>query len=1113
LETDATKLQTEVSELRVRAAKGEAQNQFDVERIQMLTRDLETRQGEINHLRSSTSRLHKQIEACEKQMESMGQEMTSERAELSRLRRQSTLMEAECENLRSNDQRWRAEEQRLVAERTSLTQILENTTKMREEWQRASEAQVEQVRERLEANRQETDAVRQELKQARDSSERAQYKFDSELCELRSQIQQREERISQLQDQILAGKELQAKIQGERHEIELSRDDLQRQVATLEERIEGQELLMERAQSQGHTVSKEALLTVQLQDARTQLETLKSELETTQRRSEDYRQLATTNDISLKELSETYDQYKSQNDRTTAEQSARIAELDASLQASNAALNQCRSDLSSVTKRLQKMQAEMGEQKDNYAARLAKLDEENQFKARSLSALRDELERRDEAAQSMQVQYEKEVVMHAEVIKSSLLTRERLIETQRRLADIGGQLQASRDSNNQLQAQLNQARDKAADEIKSTRGQLADTRRQNSLLLAHLESLGHEVPDISVDPEKVAASAETDTAGGTGDTAAGTGTSSQTGLRDVVVYLRRERDLATAQLELAQQESQRLQQQCTYTQRMLDEVRNELLQYTPTGDADPLSNDNGSLRSESSADIIMKGNGPITLTATQRQSCQKQIKEILILRDSNSVLRSDMESTKRRLRDTERDLSHFRDQEVPRLQKDNGSLRAELQSVRTQVTQLTGMCEQWKQRHENMLAKYSMIEPEVYEALKVENQELKTRFERLEAENKQLQQRIAQAAEQQLSTDARKMTLLQSEIARLKKQIESQLLQLASEKDHARIQDSQIDSLREAVKAKESAIQTSNKEVADSQVKFEKLRDVFQRLRQQSVEKLEQSNMVIKGHESTIQVLTEQINASQRQQQPAASTGPEADAETLRRLEGEISALTKEKDEALAGYQNLAGELQETRAALQAARAQLLEKSQAQTQAQTQPQTQEEGVSSDNTTASAAEINRLKSELAAAEAKVNEYKGQLEELKVRASKYFSDNRVLQAKASALEKRLSEASTTLAPSTELQQQLEQTQKQLGEAQKQLAESDAKIEQAQATAKKMAELRSRLQISRETKRADDLAKQVDELQTKIGVLESGTGSLKRPMETDDGPSKKAHTEESS
>ncbi|KAJ2707141.1 Filament-forming protein [Coemansia sp. IMI 203386] len=1110
LESELAKLQQESSELRVRAAKAEAQSQFDADRIDMLSRDLDARQKEIDHLRKATARLYKQTESYEQQIEKMGQGMTEERVELSRLRRQAIMLEAECDNLRQGDQRWRSEEQRLNAERTSMTQILENTTRMREDMQRATEEKSRQLQERLDTARADVESVRQDLKQARDTAERAQYKHEADIREVRVQLQQRDESVQQLQAQIMAAKELQAKANGDRREAELAAEVLKRQIADLEERIRAQDELVNRARGSEGTASRESLLSVQLQDARSQLETLSSELETTRQRAEDFRQLAAASDASLKEITDTYDKYKAEHDRLSAEHTARVNELETSAKEAAASLAQCQKDLGETRESLQEALANTAKIQADYSERIDSLEDDAKRKALTIGSLKDSLHKREESIRSLQQQYEKEVVMHADVIRSSLVTREKLVQTKKLLSEATGELQGCHQVVARLEGQVQEARNNASSEVKATESQLAEVRRQNSLLLAHLESLGREVPDIAVDPEQAATVAAEENADGG---AQGVG-SSQTGLRDVVVYLRRERDLATAQLELAQQESQRWRQQSTYTQQMLDEVRNELMLYTPSVDS---NNDNSSGQAPnewgansgagSAADIIPAGDGPITLTATQRQICKQQIEQVPILRESNAALRSDLTSARRRLSNVESALSQVRDQEVPQLRSANATLTAELEAARSQVSQLQGMCDHWKQRHENILAKYQMIEPEEYEALKKQNQELQTQIgqvkkqvEELDAENQKLQLAVSNNNQQKASAETRRSRQMQSEIANLKQQIASQEAQLSTERQKLKEYEAQISAVRSELGSKGLALEGVTKEAADNKAKFEKLHVVFQKLREQSVEKLKQSNSVVATHEATIQSLNSQIESLRSQVQvegaAVATQTAAVDADILGRLQNEIATLTRDKEEAMDGYQKLAGDLQDTQKALDEARAQI------------QMQSGDESGSS-NDQAMVAEVNRLRTELATAEAKIKEYEEQLEQLKARALKYARDNKVLQAKTTELEKKLNEVST--GSGTDNDSSVVDLREQLEQMQKQLAESETKIEQAQAKAKKSAELRSMLQINKANKRADELEKQVGEMQARIDSLVNESGSsLKRPLEADDGPVKKPHIE---
>ncbi|KAJ2776994.1 Filament-forming protein [Coemansia interrupta] len=1063
-------LQSEASDLRVRAARAEAQSQFDADRIAMLTADIAARTRETEHLRTATARLHAQGAAYEKQIDALTRTADAERVELARLQRQTAMLEAETAELRQAEQRWRAEETRAAAERASLGQILENATRMRSDAQRQAEQQAEVMRERLDEARAQCDAVKAELRDARDAGERDRHAFDVEMREMRAQLAAREERVEKAQEKAQEARDtLNQAVQAQKAAEEKA-EALQAQVDRLEEQVRAHDELAERAlRNSGAAegpVPNEALLAEQLRDARAQLDALRAELDATRERSETFRVLAQDNDRALAELTEAYDAYKVDAERKETARSARAAVLERQAKESAEALSACQKSLEAAETRAREALAASAAQQTDYETRIAALSLDVEQKTKKVQAQAESLRARDEAYRSLQEQYEKEVVLHAEAIQKSLRMREQLVNTKRLLAQATGELQACQQAVARLELQRDEVRKAAQKEVEKTAEQLAGVRRQNAVLLAHLEALGRDVPDVQVDPEVAAEGAEAE---------------ASTGLRDVVVYLRRERDLAAAQLEVAQQESQRWRQQATHTQQMLDDVRGELMQYVPESQSQSTSTASGQ---PEPSDLVPPGSGPLTLTAAQREMCRRQLEQAAILRESNGVLRSDLKAARTQLGRSEAEVRSLRDQEVPRLRQNNAELTAQLEASRAHVAQLTEMCESWKRRHESLVDKYKMIEPEEHEALKlrvgelekeraelvdkveraaVESRELLDKVERVTREKQEALKRAEQVERQRGSADAQRTRVLQSEVARLKQQAE-EAEKLAAE-------------LRQKLGEQEQAVAQASKEAMASKAKYDKLHAVFQKLRAQSVEKLDQSAAAIKAHEATILALQQQLET--------AGGGSGADAEAAGRLQAEIAALTKDKDEAVEAQRKMASDLEDTRAALEQARAQLA--AAAASSSSSSAEQPSGGAESGDTTS-------LQAALSAAEAKVRSYEAQLEEIKARALKYARDNKTLQTRLAELQKQM-DASSGAAGSEEVEQ-----------LRKQLAEMEARVEQVRASAKSSAELRAKLQVSQANKRVEEMQKKVEELQQAASLKRSAEASAAQ-----DGPAKKPHVEE--
>ncbi|KAJ2878646.1 hypothetical protein IWW38_006276, partial [Coemansia aciculifera] len=331
--------------------------------------------------------------------------------------------------------------------------------------------------------------ARAEMRAARDALERAQFKADAEAQQLRAEAAARDERLAQAQALLEAAREKSDGLAAAARDADEARVAALRQVAGLEARVQSHaELVARAAKADGG-----ALLHVQLQDARSQLEALQSEVQTTAERAEDYRQLAAASEQSLAQLSETYDQYKADRERGEAERRQAALRLERELADARDALDTCRRELEAAAK----AEKALREAEASGAGRVRQLEGALEQRDAALEALRQDMARHEGVTQSVQEQYEREIVAHAKDIEATLLAREKLRDSQRALAAVTADLQASRLAAEQTQADSARASERAAADVQAAEAQLAKLRRQNALLLAHLESIGHQVPDVS----------------------------------------------------------------------------------------------------------------------------------------------------------------------------------------------------------------------------------------------------------------------------------------------------------------------------------------------------------------------------------------------------------------------------------------------------------------------------------------------------------------------------------------------------------------------------------------------------------------------------------------
>jgi nucleoprotein TPR len=155
------------------------------------------------------------------------------------------------------------------------------------------------------------------------------------------------------------------------------------------------------------------------------------------------------------------------------------------------------------------------------------------------------------------------------------------LETQTtRISDLELRLNSERNSRETTEASFRSTRATLEQQLSDADGRNADLSKQNTLLHLQLERLGNEVKKLQTD----AAAAATSTPSVAGvAAAAGSGAPSQEAkmneeLREVIKFLRREKEILEAKADASKQECVRLKQQTDHLSRVVDELRVSLRQ-------------------------------------------------------------------------------------------------------------------------------------------------------------------------------------------------------------------------------------------------------------------------------------------------------------------------------------------------------------------------------------------------------------------------------------------------------------------------------------------------------------------------------------------------------
>lgn len=182
----------------------------------------------------------------------------------------------------------------------------------------------------------------------------------------------------------------------------------------------------------------------------------------------------------------------------------------------------------------------------------------------------DEVRQLEERARSAEDRYGREVLAHAEAIKTVDTLRQQLSQAQAKARD---NLAAAETAQAKLAAsegswkQQKEALDK---EIVDLNARIKDLTTQNNILHQHLESVSSQAARIREAADSSAASVT-----GDGDSTEDADTKLSE-LRSVVAYLRKEKEIVDLQLELGKQENTRLRTRVDHLEKSLEETRRTL---------------------------------------------------------------------------------------------------------------------------------------------------------------------------------------------------------------------------------------------------------------------------------------------------------------------------------------------------------------------------------------------------------------------------------------------------------------------------------------------------------------------------------------------------------
>ncbi|GAA5906296.1 hypothetical protein JCM6882_002695 [Rhodosporidiobolus microsporus] len=708
LREDLQLAQREAGEVRTELAKEKARGEFTSERFRLLTESYELQQSELSQASKRALELQGTIAKLDVQGHKMTEEVLSLRTSTSTLQHENTTLRSEREVLKSVEKRLVDENASLSAERARMAELMRGLQTMQNELEKSGGEQRRRLEESVKRLEGQAGELKEKLNQAEDSNRQLALRKEIEGKTFQERIDKLTTEHSTTREQLIAAKTSQ-------EHLEQRVRDLVLQVEAKEEKLAVYEGRTTTGDGDA-TRSVEEQLQVTVADLRNELRAVKAELERAKEHVTQYQAIAESQGESLREVTATYEEYKTSTDASITEKDSEISSLRERLHSLTTDLTASGTQNSELHRQIETERTAFEKERKTFEDGLNSLRAADASAREAQLAAQEDMRRQAQIAKDAHDKYERELVAHAEDVK-------RLSEVKEELEKVRGTVREHQSAAEIAKANLAKSEESwqrqkvvVESELTEIRKRTDELKEQNSTLAQHLETASAQAVQLQARHSAVTDAAGAAAAGGadadTIEAITASHNSSVEQLREVIRYLRREKDIIDLQLDFSKQEATRLRQQLEFTSRNLEEARQSL--------------------QEERQKV-----GDTLASSAQHAELLESIQTARLLRESNQTLRDENEANLRKVASLDAQVRVLQGELAP-VKEQLRTLQAELEAKQHNIKLLEEDNERWKTRNQTILAKYERIDPEELQVLKNEVEKVQAQLAAVEQEKTEL---------------------------------------------------------------------------------------------------------------------------------------------------------------------------------------------------------------------------------------------------------------------------------------------------------------------------------------------------------------------------------------
>lgn len=701
-------LAREKSELQGEVARTSGQMSLAHERYEMLQSNYAMLKVENGELQKRSQSLAEAAAKQDLRTQQVAEELVEARALADSMRTDTANLRAERELWKKIEARLTEDNRALMDDRSRLNKMIADLQNLQNERELADSETRRRLQSKVESLEAEVDSTKKKLENEVEEARKAALRREYDQDQNRTRIDDLVKSLSSVREELVAAKttrdQLQARVDELKIELRTAEERAQALQPRPTPRAEQTSGTAEEAETE-ESLAREQDLALQVTELKRDLDLARNELENAKAEVEQYKAISQASEEELESMNETHDRYREEMDLIIAEKDGQIQDLQRRIEELGAELSTSNTELSALRTQHEEGVIRLEEQKHLLEAEVSRLHDQSERYAETAKLHQEDLKAQAEIAQQAQQSYENELVKHADAAKNLQTVRSEYNQLRTEVAAIKAESEAAKASLSQSEESWSEVRERYEREISEIRLGREDLRSQNKLLHEQLESVSAQISALQ---QKKGSNPEEDE-----DTPAG---SEFENLQEVIKYLRREKEIVDVQYELSVQEGKRLRQQLDYTHTQLDEVRQKL--------------------NEERQDQADK-----EANAASHNKLVQTINELNLYRESSATLRHEAKQAQTQLSEKVKEVEQLTAQLEP-LQSRIREVENELETKEGEMKLLQEDRDRWRDRTQNIISKYDRVDPAEMEALRTQITELQTERDQLVSEKQQLQEQV-----------------------------------------------------------------------------------------------------------------------------------------------------------------------------------------------------------------------------------------------------------------------------------------------------------------------------------------------------------------------------------